>query len=625
MLGRFVVRRAGEEVPTRAFRGRQVRTLIRILVSRPDTFVSRDVLAEALWPERMPTDPSGNLSVLVRRARAALGTPSLIVTGPGGYSFVAAGECVVDAEMFRAGVNAGHLRLSGGDAAGALAELRAALGWWGGEPLAEDAYSDWAQDYRRTLLATYQQALEEGAQAAFVTGALQDAVALSEAAVAAEPLREPANLLLARSLAASGDSVAALRVLKALEEHFGEEGLSPSSETTKLQASIAPREFPVLDSESDRLQALESYEIVGSPTEAVFDDLAELAAQICQCPIGVVNFITKEYRWIKASYGLPAGITTEAPRGHTTCAWTINQPEVLVVSDATRDARFRNLPNVKAGYRFYAGAPLLTPEGHALGTVCVVDLSPRDLTAEQTDGLRRLARQAVEHLEQRRHIIRLRQAHDDLAGETKRTGELLARLLPAEVAAQLTDGGHVEPHAYDSVTVMVTNFCSFGRLATSLPPDELLEDLGRHFRAFDDITARHGLEGFKTVGDAYVGVGGLSGDHPDHAVQACRAALEIQDHLAAAPWQLRVGIHTGRLLVGVVGQNRLTYDIWGDAISGAARLQAAGAPGRINLSETTWHLIKHRFEAEPGAALVSPINGSTKVLVLKRAPKTGRS
>ena len=215
---------------------------------------------------------------------------------------------------------------------------------------------------------------------------------------------------------------------KTLQERFGEEGLSPSPEVIKLESSIAPREFPELDSESDRLLALESYEIVGSPREAVFDDLAELAAQICQCPVGVVNFITKEYRWIKASYGLPAGLTTEAPRGHTTCAWTISQSDVLVVSDAASDARFCNLPNVKAGYRFYAGAPLLTPEGYALGTVCVVDLGPRGLTEEQRDGLRRLARQAVEHLEQRRQIIRLRQAYEQLLDETKRIGELLKRL-----------------------------------------------------------------------------------------------------------------------------------------------------------------------------------------------------
>ncbi|MCA1846436.1 MAG: GAF domain-containing protein [Actinobacteria bacterium] len=409
VLGRFVVRRAGLEVPAGAFGGRQVRTLIRLLVTRRDTFVSRDVLAEALWPERMPADPSGNLNVLVRRARTALGTPSLIVTGQRGYSLVSGEGCAVDAEMFLGAVNAGHCQLSRGDCTAALAEFHTALGWWGGDPLAEDAYSDWAQDYRRILFAAHQQTLEEGAQAAFEVGALHESVSWSEAAVASEPLREPAYLLLARSLAASGDCVAALRTIKTLQHHFDEEGLSPSSEAISLERSIARRGFPEPLNEPDRLRALESYDIVGSAPEDTFDDLAKLAAQICHCPVAVVNFIAKDSRWIKASYGLPAG-PREGPRGEQVCTWTVSQPGVLVIPDAAHDDRFRDLPRVKAGFHFYAGVPLINPEGYALGTLCVVDHDPRDLTLEQAEGLRLLARQVVVHLEQRRQIIKLTRA-----------------------------------------------------------------------------------------------------------------------------------------------------------------------------------------------------------------------
>jgi DNA-binding SARP family transcriptional activator len=412
------------EVPSEAFGGRrQVRSLIRLLVSRRDTFVSRDVLAEALWPERMPADPSGNLSVLVRRARLALGTPSLIVTGPSGYCLVGDEDCVVDAEMFVGAFNAGHSLLSRGSCTAALTEFRAALGWWGGEPLAEDAYSEWAQDYRRTLFAVHQQALEEGAQAAFAAGAHHEAVSWSATAVTSEPLREPAYLLLARSLAASGDCVAALRTIRTLQQRFAEEGLSPSSEAATLERSIARRGFPEPFDEPDRLRAVESYEIVGTPPEEPFDDLAKLAAQICHCPLAVVNFITKDSRWIKASYGLPAG-PREGPRGQQVCAWTISQPGLLVVPDAAKDERFCELPRVKAGYRFYAGAPLINPEGHALGTLCVVDFDPRELDAEQAEGLRMLARQAVLYLEQRRQIIRLTKAHEQLYARTQRTHEI---------------------------------------------------------------------------------------------------------------------------------------------------------------------------------------------------------
>jgi hypothetical protein len=108
LLGRFLVRRSGEEVPAASFGGRLVRVLIRLLVSRRGSFVSRDVLAEALWPERMPADPTTNLRVLVQRARAALGDAALIVTGSGGYSFSAADSCGVDTETFLVRVKAGR-------------------------------------------------------------------------------------------------------------------------------------------------------------------------------------------------------------------------------------------------------------------------------------------------------------------------------------------------------------------------------------------------------------------------------------------------------------------------------------------------------------------------------------
>ncbi|MGH9002130.1 MAG: AfsR/SARP family transcriptional regulator, partial [Acidimicrobiia bacterium] len=144
LLGRFVVRRSGGEVPPASFGGRLVRVLIRVLVTRRGSFVPRDVLAAALWPERMPADPTANLRVLVQRARAALGDPSLIVTGPGGYSFAAGDACVVDTESFLALVRAGQDHLAGGHAAAALRAFRTALDLWG-EPLAEDAYDDWAE------------------------------------------------------------------------------------------------------------------------------------------------------------------------------------------------------------------------------------------------------------------------------------------------------------------------------------------------------------------------------------------------------------------------------------------------------------------------------------------------
>lgn len=255
VLGRFSVRRDGEEIPPSAFGGGLVRTFVRVLVARRGEFVSRDVLAESLWPRRLPADPAANLRVLVARARRALGDPSLIVTSQGGYSFSTDNHCVVDAEVFFSRVRSARARLGAGRPDAALRELRAALEAWGGEPLAEDAYEEWSQEYRRGLAQAHQQALEDAAGAALAVGDAPAAVAFTERAAAEEPLREATHLILARALAASGDSVRALRCLDAFAARLGEElGLEPSPELRELGNRIvrggsfaaAPRPSPAV-------------------------------------------------------------------------------------------------------------------------------------------------------------------------------------------------------------------------------------------------------------------------------------------------------------------------------------------------------------------------------------------
>jgi predicted ATPase/DNA-binding SARP family transcriptional activator len=208
-------------------------------VARRGAFVSHDLLTEALWPKKPPADPPANLSVLVSRARRALGDPSLILTGPGGYSFASDDRCRIDAEVFLARVKAGQRSLTTGQAETALHELGAALNVWGGEPLAEDAYQDWAQEYRSRLARAHLEALEAGSAAALRVGDAGQAVALAERAIAREPLREPAHLLLVRALAASGDTAGALAALDRLRHRFIEElGLDLSPEALELETRI---------------------------------------------------------------------------------------------------------------------------------------------------------------------------------------------------------------------------------------------------------------------------------------------------------------------------------------------------------------------------------------------------
>jgi DNA-binding SARP family transcriptional activator len=243
LMGRFSVRRAGEETESGALGGRLLRTLIEVLVIRRGTFVPNDVLIEALWPIQPPADPVANLKVLVNRARRALGDGSAILTGNAGYSFTNQDRCFVDTETFLNHVQSGQRHMTNGAAFPALNDFRAALELWSGDPLAEDAYEDWAQGYRARMIAAHQEALEGGAAAALTAGSVPEAVNLAQAAMKHEPMRERNHLILAQALAASGDTAAALEVLDAFRRRFADElGLDLSVEAVDLQTRLLKRD-----------------------------------------------------------------------------------------------------------------------------------------------------------------------------------------------------------------------------------------------------------------------------------------------------------------------------------------------------------------------------------------------
>ena len=173
---------------------------------------------------------------------------------------------------------------------------------------------------------------------------------------------------------------------------------------------------PLLANESGRLHALAEYHILHTRPEQAFDDLATLAAQICGCPVALVTLIDTETQWFKAKVGWDY---EQTPREHSFCAHAIADPtNLMVISDATADARFAGNPYVTGdpGIRFYAGAPLLTPECHALGSLCVIDRQPRKLTDAQLGALRILGRQVSYLLELRRVSHALACALDNAKG-----------------------------------------------------------------------------------------------------------------------------------------------------------------------------------------------------------------
>lgn len=189
--------------------------------------------------------------------------------------------------------------------------------------------------------------------------------------------------------------------------------------------------------------------------------------------------------------------------------------------------------------------------------------------------------------------------------ERERADKLLKNILPEKTAEELKTNNSVQPVRYESVTVLFSDFKNFTTIAEQLSPEELVTELDHCFRLFDHIVEEHGLEKIKTIGDAYMCAGGLPEPNNTHAIDTVKAAIEMQrglqnlmekNKLDGKPvFEMRIGIHTGPVVAGVVGSRKFAYDIWGDTVNTAARLEQGGEPGKINISQTTWEAIKHAY------------------------------
>lgn len=177
--------------------------------------------------------------------------------------------------------------------------------------------------------------------------------------------------------------------------------------------------------EGARLAALEKYAILDTEPEQAFDDLTLLASYICKTPIALISLVDEKRQWFKSKVGLSV---SETPREIAFCSTAIMESEVMVVPDTLQDARFRNNPLVvsEPRIRFYAGAPLITEEGYALGTLCVVDRTPRELSSDQKEALQALSRLVLAQLEFRRNLMLLKEALTDRTrAEHEREREVL--------------------------------------------------------------------------------------------------------------------------------------------------------------------------------------------------------
>ena len=197
-------------------------------------------------------------------------------------------------------------------------------------------------------------------------------------------------------------------------------------------------------------------------------------------------------------------------------------------------------------------------------------------------------------------------ASERLLDEKRVSESLLLNILPSDVADELRSKGLVSPKYFEDVTILFTDFVGFTLSTEKLAAEELVEMLHDYFTAFDRIAARYRVEKMKTIGDSYMCISGLPQRNPAHPVDMVMAAFEMleavreREHNAKhGGWKVRIGVHTGPVIAGVVGINKFAFDIWGDTVNFSSRMESSGEAGRINLSERTYSRVKDFFACEP--------------------------
>ncbi|MCW5908561.1 MAG: tetratricopeptide repeat protein [Chitinophagales bacterium] len=234
-----------------------------------------------------------------------------------------------------------------------------------------------------------------------------------------------------------------------------------------------------------------------------------------------------------------------------------------------------------------------------------------DLTRKQKEA--ELIREKNTALEEKNRLIET---------EKKRSDELLLNILPEEVAEELKQKGYADARHFDNVTVFFSDFKSFTTISEKLTPQVLVNELHECFSAFDKIMDKYGIEKIKTVGDAYLAVSGLPVANPNHAEDVVKAAQDVLQFMENRKKQngdrhglydIRIGINSGNVVAGIVGVKKFAYDIWGDTVNTAARMEQNGEAGKVNISETTYELVKNKFSCEYRGEIDAKNKGKLKM------------
>jgi ligand-binding sensor domain-containing protein/class 3 adenylate cyclase len=283
-------------------------------------------------------------------------------------------------------------------------------------------------------------------------------------------------------------------------------------------------------------------------------------------------------------------------------------------SEKPAELRFTILPPWWQSWWFYTALALVI----AVSVFSWIKVRERQL---------KLRNQILERKVQERTAEVVAQAKE-IEGQKVRIEDLLLNILPKEISEELKDKGKATARRHNEVTVMFTDMKGFTKAAEKMTPEELVNELDECFIKFDEIIGRYGIEKIKTIGDSYMCASGVPSGDPHHAIRSVMAALEVRemmdqwrrDHESKGkePWILRIGLHSGPVVAGVVGKRKFAYDIWGDAVNTASRMESSGEPGEVNVSGATYALLKDHFECVHRGQVEAKNKGRIDMYFVKR-------
>ena len=280
----------------------------------------------------------------------------------------------------------------------------------------------------------------------------------------------------------------------------------------------------------------------------------------------------------------------------------------------------------------------LETENRAIGSINFATTSPPAYTHEDLRIGYLLALQVSAAIRNAKHfkdmnrlLEEMNRLYSELNAERRKSDELLLNTLPHKIAEELKQTGKVKPIYYESTSILFTDFKDFTQLSEQLTPEELVDELDYCFSYFDMVMEAHNLEKLKTIGDSYMCVAGIPSPTSTHAIDTVMAALQIQAFMSwrrqekilnkQPYWEIRLGIHSGPLLAGVIGKKKFTYDVWGDAVNTASRMESSSFPGAINISHSTFELVKDFFECEYRGKIAAKNKGYVDMYFVKGLKK----